>query len=284
MVSHNLCNRVRRRFSILVPALLLIFARRAAFAQVDVQQIIQKSVEANKADWKVQPEYDYFVKVKKGDDRKTYDVRMVLGSPYQMLVAVDGKPLSPDEKADEQRKLEQASEARRKESPEQRSSRIEAWQRGRERNHLLMEELTKAFDFKLKDTEQLNGRDVYVLAATPRSDYQPPNNQAKVLTGMTGTMWIDKQTYQWAKVEAEVVHAVSIEGFLAKVEPGTRFELQEAPVVGGAWLPKFFSEKAHAKVLFVVSKNSSEEETYYDYRKSAESTISASASPSRPKH
>ena len=40
------------------------------------------------------------MKVKKGDDRKTYDVRMVLGSPYQMLVAVDGKPLSPDEKAD----------------------------------------------------------------------------------------------------------------------------------------------------------------------------------------
>jgi hypothetical protein len=283
-MSHNLFNRVRLRLSIFVPALLLMFARSAAFAQVDVQQIIQKSVEANKADWKVQPEYDYFVKVKKGDHTKTYEVRMILGSPYQMLLALDGNPLSPEKKADEQRKFEQASEVRRKETPGQRSSRIEAWQRGRERNHLLMEELTKAFDFKLKNTEQLNGRDVYVLAATPRSDYQPPNNQAKVLTGMTGTMWIDKQTYQWAKVEAEVVHAVSIEGFLAKVEPGTRFELQEAPVSGGAWMPKFFSEKAHAKVLFVVSKNSSEEETYYDYRKAAESTIPASACPSKPKH
>ena len=136
-----------------------------------------------------------------------------------------------------------------------------------------MEELTKAFDFKLKDTEQLDGRKVYVLAATPRSGYQPPNNQAKVLTGMTGTMWIDKQTYQWAKVEAEVVRAVRLK--LARVEPGTRFELQEAPVAGGPWLPKFFSEKAHAKVLFLVSKNSSEEDTYYDYRKAAESTISA---------
>jgi outer membrane lipoprotein-sorting protein len=253
----------------------------AASAQVDVQQLIQKSVEANKADWKAQPEYDYFVNVKKGGDTKTYDVRMILGSPYEMLVAVDGNPISADQKADEKRKLQQATEARRKETPQQRDARIAAWQRGRERNHSLMEQLTKAFDFKLKDTEQLNGHDVYVLSATPRSGYQPPNNKAKVLTGMKGTMWIDKETYQWAKVEAQVIHPVSIEGFMAQVEPGTRFELREAPVAPDIWLPVFFSEKAHAKIFFFVPKNSSEEDTYYDYKKTRQGGGASSVSPSQ---
>lgn len=281
-MRHNLSDCVRLHSSILVLSLFLTLACSAGFGQVDVQQIIQKSVEANKADWEIQPEYDYFVNVKKGGHTRTYDVRMILGSPYQMLTAVDGKTLASDQKADEQRKLEQATEARRKETPQQRDARIAAWQRGRHRNHLLMEELTKAFDFKLKGTEQLNGRDVYVLAATPRSGYQPPNNQAKVLTGMKGTMWIDKQTYQWVKVEAEVIHPVSIEGFLAQVEPGTRFELREAPVATDIWLPTFFSEEAHAKIFFFVSKNSSEEDTYYDYRKATESTGGTSTSPSPP--
>ncbi len=272
---------MRPHSSTLILALLWVLVS-TAFAQVDVQQIIQKSVEANKADWKVQPEYDYFVNVKKDGHTNTYDVRMILGSPYQMLTALDGKPLPPKQKADEQRKLEQATEARRKETSQQRDRRIAAWQRGRQRNHLLMEELTKAFDFNLKRTEQLNGRDVYVLAATPRSGYQPPNNQAKVLTGMKGTMWIDKQTNQWVKVEAEVIHPVSIEGFLAQVEPGTRFELREAPVAQDIWLPTFFSERAHAKIFFFVPKNSSEEDTYYDYRKATESAGATSASPSQP--
>ncbi len=251
---------------------------------MDVQQIIQNSVDANKADWKVQPDYDYFVNVKKDGHTNTYDVRMILCTPYQVLTAVDGKPLAPDEKADEQRRFEQATKARQKETPQQRHARIAAWQRDRQRNHMLMEEMTKAFDFKLKDIEQVNGRDTYVLTATPRSGYQPPNSQAKVLTGMKGKMWIDKQTYQWVKVEAEVIHPVSIEGFLARVEPGTRFELREAPVAQDVWLPAFFAEEAHAKIFFLVPKNASEEDTYYDYRKSTESTSSGSVSPSQPSH
>jgi hypothetical protein len=41
-----------------------------------------------------------------------------------------------------------------------------------------------------------------------------------VLTGMEGKLWIDEKTFQWVKVEATVIRPVSIEGFLAEVEPG----------------------------------------------------------------
>jgi hypothetical protein len=91
--------------------------------------------------------------------------------------------------------------------------------------------------------------------------------EAQVLTGMRGQLWIDQKTFQWVKVVAEVVHPVSIGGFLARVEPGTRFELEEAPVGDGIWLPSHFSEKSDAKVLHVFNHASQDDETYFDYQK-----------------
>jgi hypothetical protein len=88
---------------------------------------------------------------------------------------------------------------------------------------------------------------------------------------MEGKLWIDKQTYQWVRVEAEVVHPVSIAGFLAQVQPGTRFELDKMPVAEGLWLPKHFSMKAQAKILFLFSHNTQDDETYFDYHKASRS-------------
>jgi hypothetical protein len=131
-----------------------------------------------------------------------------------------------------------------------------------------MEQLTKALDFKLVGEQKLGPYMVYVLKATPRPGYAPPNLEAKVLTGMEGKLWIDEKTFQWVKVEASVIHPVSIAGFLAQVEPGTHFELQKMPAAEGVWLPKHFAMKSRAKVLFLFTRKSQADETYYGYQKS----------------
>jgi hypothetical protein len=265
-----------RRTASIACLLFLLQGLVSAYAQqVDVQEIIARSAKVTNADWDAEPEYDYSDSVKENGHTKTYDELMVLGSRYQRLVAVDGKPLTGQQKADEQRKLDQAIAQRRAETAEQRSQRIENWDRSRKRNHLLVEQLTKAFDFKLAGTPILDGRKVYELSAKPRPGYQPPNNHAKVLTGMVGTLWIDQQTFQWVKVEAKVIHPVSIEGFLARVNPGTQFELKQAPVDPGVWLPTFFSMRARAKVFFVFAHNSQEQDTFSNYRKTSTEHIPA---------
>jgi hypothetical protein len=254
-----------------LPGLFSVYAQ-----QIDVQEIVAKSAEVTNADWNLEPEYDYSDRVKENGHTKTYEELMVLGSRYERLVAVDGTPLTGQQKADEQRKLDQAIAQRRAETPAQRSERIAKWDRSRKRDHLLIEQLTKAFNFKLEATTTLDGHRVSELSATPRAGYQPPNNHAKVLTAMVGTMWVDQKTFQWVKVEAKVIHPVSIEGFLARVDPGTRFELKQAPVVPGVWLPTYFSMRARAKVFFFFSHNSQEEDTFSGYRKA--STVSLSTS------
>jgi hypothetical protein len=104
-----------------------------------------------------------------------------------------------------------------------------------------------------------------MLEATPRPGYQPPNQRARVLTGMRGKLWVARDGYHWVKVQAEVVQPVYFEGFLARVGPGTRFELEKAPVANGVWLPKRFSMTVDARILGLFSHNSQEEETFGNY-------------------
>lgn len=244
----------------------------SAFPQNDAASIIQSSVEANAEDWKVAPEYDYFERDRGPDGRTvTYEDLMILGSPYQLLVAVNGKRLAPEKRKQEEQTMAAAVLERQRESPEERTRRIDKYERDRNRDHMLLDQMTKALDFNLVGEEKLGPREVYVLTATPRPGYQPPNDEAKVLTGMEGKLWIDKKTFQWVKVEAYVIHPVSIEGFLARVEPGTRFELEKAPVTEGIWFPSHFVMKSKAKVLFLFTHRTQANETYYGYHKATHS-------------
>jgi hypothetical protein len=251
---------------------IAMLAAGAAFAQLDVQTIIQRSLEATKADWNAEPQYSYQETDREHEKSKTYNVEMIEGSPSRVLIAVDGQPLTPDEQQKEHEKQEQTIAKRESESPDQRARRIEDYDKDRKRDHATLLELTKAFDFKLMGETQLAGRDVYLIQATPRPDYQPPNDEGKVLTGMQGRLWIDKATFQWVQVTARVIHPVSIEGFVARVEPGTRFELQKMQVAEGVWLPKHFAMHSRAKVLNVWKHITQEEETFSDYRLSGQAT------------
>jgi len=242
----------------------------SAFAAPDVATIVRRSAEVNDKDWGAIPQYDNSERDLQPDgSTRTYEVMMILGSDYHRLIAVNDKPLTPEEQAAEQERLEQVIAQRQSESPAQRAQRIAKYEKDLKRDHMMMQQLTVAFDFKLLGEKKLGPYDVYELQATPRRGYQPPNTETKVLTGMEGKLWIDKETYQWVKVEAEVMHTVSIAGFVAQVQPGTRFELEMMPVDDGIWLPKHFSMKAHAKILFLFNHRTQEDETYFDYHKAS---------------
>jgi hypothetical protein len=258
-------------------AAMAMLAAGAAFAQPNVQSpqpnvqtIIQRSIEATKADWNAAPQYSYQETDREHGKSKTYNVQMIQGSPAQVLIAIDGQPLTPDEQQKEQEKQEHTIAERKSESPDERARRIEDYDKDRKRDHAMMLEITKAFDFKLMGETQLAGRDVYLIQATPRPDYQPPNDEGKVLTGMQGRLWIDKDTFQWVQVTARVIHPVSIEGFVARVEPGTRFELQKMQVADGVWLPKHFAMHSRAKVLGMWKHITQEDDTFSDYRQSGQ--------------
>ena len=240
-----------------------------ATGQNNADTIIQRSVEANKRDWEAAPNFDCSERDRTHDGDKTYQDTMILGSPYQRVLAVNGKPLTPAQTAEEKRKLENTISERKNESPQKRAERIAKYEEERKRDHAMMEEMVKAFDFKLLGETKLDGHAVYFLQASPRKGYKPPNMEAEALTGMQGKLWVDKKTFQWVKVEANVTRPVSIKGFLAQVEPGTFFELEKIPVAPGIWLAKHFSMRSRAKILKLIPKNGEEDDTYFNYHQAS---------------
>jgi hypothetical protein len=250
--------------------MIAFFAVSVAWGQETAATIIQRSVEANNRDLAAAPQFDWTERDRNKDGDKTYAVTMLFGSPYNRLIAIDGHPLDPEKQAEEQKKFEQEKADREHESPDKRAERIAKYEKDQKRDHTTLQQLAAAFDFKLLGQRTLMGHRVYVLSATPRKGYQPPDRDSQVLPGMEGKLWIDRKTFQWVRVEAEVKHPVRIEGFLAEVEPGTRFELEKTPVTKDIWLAKHFSMRAKAKVMMLVPHKSQEDDTYSNYHKAAE--------------
>jgi hypothetical protein len=138
---------------------------------MDVQTIIQKSVAATDEDFKLAPQYNHKEQDRTSGGSKTYQVTMIEGTPYQRLIAANGKPLSPQQTQEEEKKQEQAASQRRAESAQQRQERIAKYEKDRKRNHAMMEQLTRAFNFQLLGQGKVRGFTVYILKATPRPGY-----------------------------------------------------------------------------------------------------------------
>jgi hypothetical protein len=249
--------------------LALAFVPLAFSVERNTEEIIRLSIAAAEADWKAIPDFSDIER--DADTRgglassKTYQVLMIDGSPYYRLIAVNDQPLSPAEQARESEKLERVIAKRGGESEKQRAKRLAQYQEELNRIFNLMRAMGEAFDFKLAGEERLEDHDVYVFEATPRPEYQPISRETKILTGMKGTLWIDKDNYQWVRVEAEVLKPVAFGWFIAKVMPGTSFVLEQDLVTKGVWLPKHFRLEIKAKVLW-LPKGYVHDETYRDYR------------------
>jgi hypothetical protein len=244
----------------------------AAAAQApDVNDLIRRSVSAIEADWKEAPNYAFVerdVESKKDHPPtvKVYQVLMIEGSPYNRLIAVSDQPLTPAEQAFEQQKLDFETAKREHESTRERNKRMAKYLKERNQNQAMLKAMIDAFDFQVVGEETVNGHSCWVLDAKNKPGYQPTNRETKVLTGMQGKLWIDKGQYQWVRVRAEVVKPVSFYGFFAKVGPGTNFVLEQEPVIDNLWLPKRFSMRVKASALGMINENSSDDETYADYK------------------
>ena len=272
--ERELARRCRWNFylqsSVLASIWLALATLPIAFSiQPNTQQIVRLSIAAAEAGWKELPHFSDIerdVDIKGGvTTEKTYKVLMIDGSPYSRLIAVDGKPLAPADGRREGEKLQSVIVMRATESSKQRAKRTEQYQKDRNRMFTLLHAMAEAFDFKLVGEQKLNTYDVYVLAAKPRPGYKPTSRETAVLTGMKGKLWIDRENYQWVKVEAEVVKPVWFGRFIAKVMPGTNFVLEQAPVSKGLWLPRHYRVEVNARILW-LRKSYIHDETYKDYR------------------
>lgn len=235
---------------------------------MDARQIIGPFVAATERNWQAQDRYTY---VERDEDRrldsdgrvKSRDVdvsRIILvnGAPFEQFFEHNGRPLSPQEEAQQEQKIEK----QKRETPEDREARLAK----EHENRSLIRELPAAFDFQVIGEDVVNGRPAYVLQASPRPGYQPHGKFGRIFSKVEGRVWVDKQDLGWVKIEGQVIQPFSLGVFLARVQRGSHIAMEQTRLADGIWMPERTEVLAAAKLLFVRGLVIDRVRTYSDYR------------------
>jgi hypothetical protein len=236
----------------------------------DVSEIVQRATAALNSDWASDPLYASVERdeVQKGETltSKTFQVVMIDGSDYRLPLAVNDEPLSPERQKAELIRFRNEVRRRQNESPSARRARINAWKKQRDENGELLLDFSTALTFQLVGEETKDGRSAYVLSATPIKGIVPLTRAAKVLSGMQGKAWIEKDTLHPILVECTVVTPVPVYGALASVLPGTEIEIRMTPVTDSVWLIAEVSTKLNVSKLHLFKSTAVTRSTYTQYR------------------
>jgi len=203
----------------------------------------------------------------KSTEVKTYEILEIYGAQVQRLIEKDDKPLDAKDAAKEEEKIQKIIDKRKNESDEDRKKREEKEVKDREEGRKYVREVADAYDFKLVGSEELGGREAWVIDGEPRPGFEPHMKGAKLLSKFHGRVWIDKGDLQLAKMDIEAIDTVSIGWVLARVHKGTRVMLEQTRVNDEVWLPRHVAFKLDARVALVKGYNLDGDQEYRDYKK-----------------
>jgi len=250
----------------------------AAQSAPDAREIVRRSVELDRKNEAIARNYTFLErdetrmldrsgKPKKAPESRTFDVTLLEGSPYRRLVKRNDRPLAPPEERKEQEKLRRSIDERSKETPAERQNRIAEWDRKQQRQRAPFQEIPDAFDLRLAGEETLDGRGVYVIAATPKPGYKPKLASAAYFPKIKGKLWIDKRDNQWVRGEIETLDTISIGGILVRLAKGSRATFEATRVNDEVWLPKQITLDGSARLLLVVGARAQIDIAFSNYRK-----------------
>jgi len=244
----------------------------------DAREIVRRSIDLDRKNEAIARNYTFLErdetrmldrsgKPKKAPESRTFDVTLLEGSPYRRLVKRNDRPLPPEEERKEQEKLRKSIDERSKETPAERQARIAEWERKQQRQRAPFQEIPDAFDLRLAGEETLDGRNVYVIAATPKLGYKPKLAAAAYFPKIKGKLWIDKRDNQWVKGEIETLDTISIGGILVRLAKGSRATFEATRVNDEVWLPKQITLDGSARLLLVVGARAQIDIAFSNYRK-----------------
>jgi hypothetical protein len=256
--------------------LLVLITVAAACAQ-DPRELVRRSIAQDQLDWVRMKDYTWQARsVAKHLDshgkvvstkRETWETLILDGQPYRRMLERDGKPLSPEEQRSEQKKLDQETRRLTSETPAARQRRLEEAEKRRRREFAFLSEIPELYDLRFEGDATVDGRSVWVVSGAPRPGAKARSGDAKMLLKLRGRMWIDKATYQWARVEAETTATISWGLFLARLNSGARLTFEQTEVNSELWLPKRLLLNGSGRIGLIKRLAQDEEIEWSNYRK-----------------
>jgi hypothetical protein len=180
-------------------------------------------------------------------------------------VGTDGKVADQNAYRAELEKLEKALVWAAETGRTQRDAYEKIAKKRRERDDLIGA-ARAAFLFTLIGSEQRDGHVLLKYRMDPNPAFRPNSRATSIYPRVRGTVWIDEQTGQLARIEGEVTEDISLGLFLARVYRGSRFMQERYEMVPGLWLPSFSQYDFDGRKF--LSSFSLHEHTFYsNYRR-----------------
>ena len=163
------------------------------------------------------------------------------GRTYKRLIAVDGKPLSPEELArrdcEHEQHLAELAERQRRETPQARAERLEEVREELARRDAILDDVLAVFEPAFEGRELIDGQEVFVIGLTPREHARVTTREGGWLKNFAGRVWIAEADRQIVRVDLHAEDDVTMGwGILGRVHEGSRFMFARRRV-GNAWLP-----------------------------------------------
>jgi hypothetical protein len=184
---------------------------------------------------------------------------------YKINLSADGKPPNPEVYRADLEKLEKFLVAVIQRAPAQQEAYAKLEKKRKERNDLLGAS-RQAFIFTLTGHETRGTRTLARYSMVPNPAFRPATRTATVFTRVKGTIWVDEETKQLARIEGTVTEDISIALFLAKVYKGSHFMQERYEVAPGLWFPSFDQYDFDGR-KFLMSFSMHERTLYTNYKR-----------------
>jgi len=203
----------------------------------------------------------------KSTEVKTYEILDLYGEQVWRLIKKNDQPLDARDAAKEDDKVQKVIDKHKNESDAERQKRQDKEDKEREEDRKFVREIADAYNFTLIGTEQIGGRDAWLIEAEPRPGFEPHMKESKFLSKFHGRVWIDKADLQMAKLDVEAIDTVSVGWVLARIHKGTRVMVEQTRVNDEVWLPQHVTFKIDVRVALLKGYLMSGDQTYSDYKK-----------------
>ncbi len=255
-------------------AALLFIGACICFGQ-DARGLVARAIAADDHSYRLARDYTYKIRDQiheldsadrvKSDHSTLDEVLYIGGKRYFRPLEKDGRPIPSREAQREQAKLDRAAAEAGRLTEAEHNKRIADEERDIAKRRAQFKDVPDAFDFKLLGDAVIADRGAWKIAATPRAGYD--GALQGILRNLEGTLWIDKQDFNWVKFEADVLKPFSLGWFLARVGEGTHLSYELMRVNDELWVPKEVSLKASARLVLLKKVRVEQEITFSDYRK-----------------
>lgn len=248
-----------------------------ALSNDQIKELIRRAAEKDLENDKKQRDYTYTERVEdhkmdgkgklKSTEVRVYDVLQIYGEEAHRLVSKDDKPLPEKEARKEDEKIQKIIDKRKDESDSEREKRLKKEEKEREQGREFVKEVADAYNFTLAGTENLQGREAYVIDAEPRPGFESHTREGKILPKFRFRLWLDQAENQWVKLDATCIDTVSIGLFLARIHKGSRILFETTRVNDEVWLPQHIAIHLDARLALLKNIDFDQDLTYKDYKK-----------------